>query len=87
MDIETRHYPQASSIDIAEREYRQRFRPHYQNSDSVCVEQYTVDRDWDQNNCQPNVTSSETVERSQFSPNTAKMGYYDDDGKYRGKAL
>ncbi|CEJ93458.1 Putative HEX1 [[Torrubiella] hemipterigena] len=88
VEVDARQYPYDNAIDIAEREYRQRFQsanqqdyaePRYnQPQDSVCVEQFTTeDHRAPYTSTQHNIRVSETVEQP-----SKKMGYYDDDGHY-----
>ncbi|PHH85102.1 hypothetical protein CDD83_888 [Cordyceps sp. RAO-2017] len=96
VEIDTHRHPHASPIDIAEREYRERYRPQYHTTvdppsrhqyqaESVKVNEYTVDG----RPCRPSYkeevkVTEETVEPARYSRAHQKsnMGYYDEDGHY-----
>ncbi|KAM4065168.1 woronin body major protein [Hirsutella rhossiliensis] len=96
VEIDTHRHPHASPIDVAEREYRERFRPQYQSTvdppprpqyhaEHTQVNEYTVEG----RPCRPTYqeevkVTEETVEPARFSRAHQKsnMGYYDEDGHY-----
>ncbi|KJZ75932.1 hypothetical protein HIM_04756 [Hirsutella minnesotensis 3608] len=96
IEIDTHRHPHSSAIDIAEREYRERYRPQYSSTvdppsrpqfqtEDVKFSQYTVDG----RPCQPSFqeevkVTEETVEPARYSRAHQKsnMGYYDEDGHY-----
>ncbi|GJN81460.1 hypothetical protein PLIIFM63780_004994 [Purpureocillium lilacinum] len=96
IEIDTHRHPYANPIDVAEREYRERFRPQYSTTvdaparpqyttESVKVNEYTVDGASARPTYTENVKiTEETVEPSRFSLANQKsnMGYYDEDGHY-----
>ena len=95
IEIDTHRHPYANPIDVAEREYRERFRPQYSTTvdaparpqyttESVKVNEYTVDGASARPTYTENVKiAEETVEPSRFSLANQKsnMGYYDEDGE------
>ncbi|EFY85599.1 woronin body major protein [Metarhizium acridum CQMa 102] len=94
IEIDTHQRPYSSPIDVAEREYRERFRPVYHTTvdaptrpqyqtEDVRVNQYTVEERPVQTSVHQQVKfSEETVEPARFSQaqQKSKMGYYDEDG-------
>ncbi|POR33279.1 Woronin body major protein [Tolypocladium paradoxum] len=96
IEIDTHRHPHASPIDIAEREYRERFRPQYHTTvdapsrpqyqtEHIQVDEYTVDGRTSRPTYQEDVKiTEETVEPARFSRADQKsnMGYYDEDGHY-----
>lgn len=89
--------PFTSAIDVAEREYRERFRPayhttvdapsrpQYHTSEDVRVNEFTVEeRPHLQPAYQEEVKITETVEPARFTraEQKANMGYYDEDGMF-----
>jgi len=96
VEIDTHRHQHASPIDIAEREYRERFRPQYHTTvdgpsrpqyqaEHIQVDEYTVDGRTSRPTFQEEVKiTEETVEPVRFSRADQKsnMGYYDEDGHY-----
>jgi hypothetical protein len=89
--------PYSSPIDIAEREYRERFRPTYHSTvdpvapqpryqaESVYANEFTVDASIPRSASHGEVRIQEdTVEPTRYSraDQKSKMGYYDEDGHY-----
>ncbi|KAG6041314.1 hypothetical protein E4U41_004965 [Claviceps citrina] len=97
VEIDHRPGPYTSPIDIAEREYRERYRPSYSTtvdvptrpqyqSEDIRVNEYTVEGP---PHLQPSVQeevhfTEETVQPARFTraEQKANMGYYDEDGHY-----
>ncbi|ODA83340.1 hypothetical protein RJ55_01853 [Drechmeria coniospora] len=96
IEVDTRRPQYASPIDIAEREYRERFRPQYSatvdppsrpcyETENVQVNGYTVDGQTSRPTYQEEVKiTEETVEpcRNSRAHQKSNMGYYDEDGHY-----
>ncbi|KAK2608448.1 hypothetical protein QQS21_003017 [Conoideocrella luteorostrata] len=96
VEVDTHAAPYTSPIDIAEREYRERFRPAYHTTvdaprpqyqtEDIRVDEYTVQgRPHLQSSFKEDVKfTEETVEPARFSRAEQKsnMGYYDEDGHY-----
>ncbi|OAQ67021.1 hypothetical protein VFPPC_16103 [Pochonia chlamydosporia 170] len=96
VEIDTHRHPYSSPIDIAEREYRERFRPAYHTTvdapsrpqyqtEDVRFNEYTVEQRPVQTSVHEEVKfTDETVEPARFSRDQHKnnMGYYDEDGHY-----
>ncbi|QPG96172.1 hypothetical protein C2857_003424 [Epichloe festucae Fl1] len=96
IEIDNRTGPYSSPIDIAEREYRERFRPAYSTTVDASRPQYhTEDIRFNEHTVEgrPHLQSSvkeevnfteETVQPARFTraEQKANMGYYDEDGHY-----
>ncbi|OAA46965.1 woronin body major protein [Metarhizium rileyi] len=96
IEIDTHQRPYSSPIDVAEREYRERYRPVYHTTvdvpsrpqyqtEDVRVNEYTVEERPVKAPLHQQVKfSDETVEPARFSQAQQKsnMGYYDEDGHY-----
>ncbi|KAI9163335.1 Woronin body major protein [Paramyrothecium foliicola] len=89
--------PYSSPIDVAEREYRERFRPSYNTTvdaaapqpqyraETTYANEFTVDASIPRSAPQAEVKfSEETVEPARYTraDQKSKMGYYDEDGHY-----
>ncbi|KAL2209160.1 hypothetical protein CC79DRAFT_1367356 [Sarocladium strictum] len=81
IEIDTHRQPYASPVDIAEREYRERFRPAARDS---CDNDYTVDARFHRPTYHQEVRVCNDTEPARFTTADQKsnMGYYDEDGQY-----
>jgi len=83
------HHHLDTAIDVAERQYRERFRPAYHEQANVKYQQTIVDEETvevagrEQPYFKESVKIEETVEPSRVPlyKQQSKMGYYDDEGK------
>lgn len=97
IQVDTQRYPNANPIDVAEREYRERFRPTYNDTVDVPGQpQYQYQANTNYNDYtfdgpsgrpayykQDVRIEEETIEPARYTSadQKSKMGYYDEDGE------